>query len=50
MSTIKVDNLQTTGGAGLYPAGLGSTLRQLHVSILKWKCSSMTDYWERYYR
>ena len=24
MSTIKVDNLQTTGGAGLYPAtGLG---------------------------
>jgi hypothetical protein len=45
MSTIKVDNLQTTGGAGLYPARAWSTFNgQGTVSItVSEGVSSITD-------
>ncbi len=46
MSTIKVDNLQTTGGAGLYPARAWSTFVGTGtVSISdSGNVSSITDY------
>jgi hypothetical protein len=44
MSTIKVDNLQTTGGAGLYPARVWLTYNASASSILgSGNMSSVTD-------
>ena len=45
MSTIKVDNLQTTGGVGLYPARVWSAWNQIGTQSIQGSAniSSLTD-------
>ena len=52
MSTIKVDNLQTTGGAGLYPAKVWANVNQKGTSSIRNSggVSSMSDLGVGYFR